>query len=294
MGNMNEVAPLSVTMTMTPEIAAQLQQENGALTVAEAYVIDSADIAQLANDELRSVKARIAKVKELKQGFVAPAKQIIANAEALFDPALEALGNAETLLKDRLLAWTRAESERVAEERRKTQEAERLARQRAEQEAAAARAKAEQVAAEERRKAEESERARKEAEAAGNAAEARRAAEAAAKAQERATAAIENGEAKAQSAVLTTAAAPAPTVSAPAKLAGFGTRENWIAELKENVTEQDALRLIVAEAATRPEMFGYLKLDISAINRSAKALKSNASIPGFVVKDEPIASSRKA
>ena len=168
--------PLNVSLVMTPAMFASLQREQGALDVALAYEIDSTDMAEMANIELVSVKGRIKTVKEWKSGFVEPAKRIIANAEGLFDPALESLSKAEGALKSGLMLWQEKETKRIEDARRAQEEIERKARQKAEQEAAAARAKAEQDAAEARRKAQEAEEARQKAEAEGNASAARAAA----------------------------------------------------------------------------------------------------------------------
>jgi hypothetical protein len=284
--------PLSVSLVMTPAMYSSLQREQGAVTIAEAYEIDSSEMAVEANTELQSVKSRIKQVKEWKAGFVEPAKQIIANAESLFDPALDSLTKAEHTLKSGLMNWQHKEAKRIEDARRAQEEIERRARQKAEQEAAAARAKAEQYAAEARRKAQEAEAARARAEAEGNAAAARAAAAAAAKQAEKAEAAIENGELKAQQAEMAAAAAvAAPAELAPAKLAGFSTRDNWVAELAAPA-EADAIKAIGAALATRPELIAMLKLDMTAANKLAKALKDQFNVPGLKSTNKPVAASR--
>lgn len=283
---------LTVRLVMTPDMASSLQQDTTALEVAQAYVIDSHEMAEAANEELKAVKARIKAVDEWKTKFVQPAKDIIASAEALFNPALASLGNAERHLKGAISNWM-AEQQRIADEARQKAEAEeRERRQKAEREAAAARARAEQEAAEARRKAAEAEAARRKAEAEGNAAAARRAAEAAAKAQADAAAAIETGEARANTAVLEAAAVTPAVVHAPQKLSGFSSRDNWVAV--GEVAEAEAIKLIAQALPERPELIAYLKLDMSAINKTAKAMKSHTNIPGFRAENKPIAASRAA
>lgn len=290
MGNMNE-AVLKVDLTMTPELAARLQRDAGALEVAKAYTIETADDATLVNGELKAVKERIAKLTELKAGFVAPAKQIIANAEALFDPAIQANKQAELHHKGLLMEWTAKENARIEEERRARAEAERKARQEAEAKAAAERARAEEQAREQRRIAEEAERKRLEAEAAGNAKAAAAAAAEAAKALEKASAVQENAEIKAAelTATATAAVAPAPDTK---KLVGFSMRDNWIAEIQEGKTEDDVIKAIAATLATRPDLLGLLSLNMPSANKLAKALKNNFNVPGMVAKNKPVAASR--
>jgi hypothetical protein len=116
---------LSVNLTMTPELASELSRETGALEVARAYVVDCSELAVAANNELKACKARTTRLKELKAGFVAPAKQIIANAEALFDPAIEANVAAEAYLKNQLTEFKALEDRRAEEARRARAEEER-------------------------------------------------------------------------------------------------------------------------------------------------------------------------
>lgn len=286
-------APMNVSLVMTPAMYSNLQREQGALSVAEAYEIDSPDMAVAANSELTSVKARLKQVTIWRDGFVDPAKQIIENAKSLFNPALDALKLAEGTLKARLMAWQDKETKRIDDARRAQEEIERKARQKAEQEAAAARAKAEQEAADARRKAQEAEQARVKAEAEGNAAAAKAAAAEAAKQSEKALAAVENGEAKAQATEMAAAAAvTVPVEIAPAKLDGFSTRENWIAELQFRDDESATVALIAAILPQRPDLISLLKLDMTAANKLAKAQKKHFNVPGLNAINKPVAASR--
>lgn len=297
---MNAPLPLSVTLTMPPETYAELQQDEAAVEVARAYVIDSEDMAALANTELKGVIARKKRLKELKDGFVAPAKQILENASNLFNPALEALTQAEGVLKAALTTWT-TEQQRIADERRRQQEKEeRERRQKAEQEAAAARAKAQAEAEAAAQRAREAAAAAEAARESGNAKEAAKQAGLAAKATELAHAAIENGNAKAADALIAAeAAAPAP-VEAPAKIAGFSTRKNFKAELAPGETAETALDKIICAIAGVDELRGRLDLrallevDTSAADRLAKAQQTMFNVPGLVAVNRPVASSRAA
>ncbi|HXC40158.1 MAG TPA: hypothetical protein VN667_14565 [Burkholderiales bacterium] len=301
-------APMTVSLAITPDMLNLLRSEEGALSVAQGYEIDCAEMAQQANLELRRVKAAIPEIKRLRDGFLAPAKTIIANAEALFNPALKALEQSEAVLKGRLLAFQQAEQRRADEERRAAEAAARRARQEAEAKAAAERARAEALAAEERRKAAEAEERRKAAEAeaeraradgdAKAAAEAaRRAASAAAavaKAEERATNVVSNAEATATELALTAAATNIAPVAAPTAISGFSQRKNWIAELSDSIGTENAAKLEIVKsiAAGRTELLALLSLDWSAAKKMAKALESNFNVPGLVARNAPIAHSR--
>lgn len=286
---------LSVNLAMDAATHAALQQDTGALESAKAYVIDSQEMAELANEDLKAIKARIAVVKQWKAKFVEPAKQIIANAEALFDPALNTLQLAENHHKISLGAWQQ-EQQRIADERRRQQQKEELERrQKAEREAAAARAKAEEEAREQKRIAEEAERKRLAAIEEGNAKEAARQAAAAAKATEASAAAIETGAAKANELVMSAAAQSAPIDDAP-KLKGFTTRDHWKAELEPNVSAEECLERIVAAIVTdgRRDLLALLEIDMAAADKLAKAQKKLMSVPGMVAVNRPVASSRAA
>ena len=137
---------LHVDLVMQPEDYASLSREASAIEVAQAFVIDCQDMAESAGHELRAIKARLVKVKEMKTSFVKPAKEIIGNAEALFDPAIKALEESERIIKARLIEWTTEQERIAAEARRKAEEEQRKARQEAERIAAAERAKAEELA----------------------------------------------------------------------------------------------------------------------------------------------------
>jgi membrane protein involved in colicin uptake len=287
------VKDLSVSLTLTPELVGNLSREAGALEIAQAYVIDSPEMAAEANKELQDVKRRLKAVDEWRERFLAPVRQLTATANEFFNPARKALQEAEMHLKGALIDWTSKEEERVAAERRKAEEIARRLRAEAEARAAAERARAEQEAAEKRRQAAEAEERRRKAEAEGNAKAAATAAAESARREEEARAKIEAGEARAQQAQMAAAAAPVAEVAAPAKLAGFTPRDNWVAEF--TTTEDEAKALIVnAIAVGRADLLGLLIVDAKAAGRLAKALKKNFNVPGMLAVNKPVASSRAA
>ena len=284
---------LSVVLTMDEATRDMLRTADGALVVAQEYVIDCPEMAQAASNERTDLAIRIDAIKMRRKKFIEPAQQIIANAEELFNPAITALTEARDMLGTGLLEWDRKEKVRIAKEKEERDAAERKARQDAEAEAAAARARAKEKADEENRKAREAEEARQKALREGNARAAAAAAAAAATAIERANAAIEEGEAKATQAQVAVVAAAAP-VAAPVKIVGTSVRENWVPVLKQGVTEEAAFEQIIQAAATDQQLCGLLKLDQPALNKLAKALKGAMRVPGYTAKDvSTLAGSRK-
>lgn len=292
MGNEADL-PLSVTLQMTDDTRVQLRHGEGAIAIAEAYEIDSPELAIAANNELKALKVRRERIEELRKSFIAPAQQIIDNANMLFNPAREALAKAESLLKQRLLDYQTEERRKADELRREAETQERRLRQEADARAAAARAKAEQEAAEARRLAAAAEEQRKRLEAEGKARQAATAAADAARLREQAEAAIENGEAKAQAAQLAAAAIPAPVMAAPTKLEGFSTRENWICEFEQGLDELAVKQKIAAALPQRPDLIALFKLDMSAAGKMAKALKKAFGVPGLTARNDPVAASRR-
>lgn len=291
---------MSVSLVMTPELSGELQRDAGALEVAQAYLVDSPELAFAANVELKNVKARIARVEEVKAGFVAPAKQIIANAEAFFDPALEALAQAETFLKGQLTHFAGEQQRQIEDAKKKRDEEARVARQKAEQDAAAARAKAEADAREQDRQARVAEEARAKAEAEGRAKDAAKLAAESAKREEEARQTRENGERKAAALELAGAAAATSTVVPEAtKLDGFSTRENWKCEFADGFDADKARAWIVAAVAgvtcsefKRADLLPLLAFDSKASDKLAKALKKSMNVPGLVAVNRPVAASR--
>ena len=284
---------LSVVLVMDDSVRAQLNQGEKAMSLAQAYVIDCQEVAQLASNERTELAKRIDAIKAAQKKYIEPAQQIIENAKEMFNPAIAALTEARDFLGNSLLAWDQQEKARIARENAEREAVKRKARQEAEAKAAAERARAEEKAREERRKASEAEEARRKALAEGNARAAAAAAAEAAKANERAEAAIEDGNAKAMQAQVAVTAMAAPAVE-QAKVAGSSVRDNWVAKLNQGLTEDDAKALIIKESVTNPQMLGLLKLDTAAINKLAKALKAAMSVPGYTAKNEPLmAGSRK-
>lgn len=280
-----------VVVTATQEIREAVKV-TGALAVAEAYEIDCAEVAQSLADERKGWATRIDRLKLLRTAMIEPVKTALEkmkkNAEAWFDPAIQDFEAARDLAGRKMLDWDRAEQARIDAANAAREAENRRLRQEAEAKAAAERARGEEAAREARRKAQEAEDALRKAQAEGNAKAAAAAAAARAKAQEAEHAATENAEAKAQEFQLTAAAqASAAPVVESTKITGQAVKMNWVAELKEGLTEDTAKAMIVAEAGARPELLALLKLDVPAINKLAKALKQAMRVPGYVAANKP-------
>lgn len=286
--------PLSVTLHMDESMRSALARDERALEAAQAYVIDCPEMATEANNELKAIKQRKARVEELRDGFVQPAKQILANARALFDPALRALERAEKHIKDDLIVWTQDQRKIEAEEQRKRDEARRIEEARIAAANAEAIAKAEQIAEGKRLEAEAAEARQRAALEANDIKAAAKAAGEAARLAEQATSITESAVARAQAAA--TMAHAAVPVAAPAmKIEGLTVRDNYVAELALNTTDAQAIEKIAAQiAGGRRDLVSLLKLDLGAASRLAKVQKELFAVPGLVAVNRPVAASRRA
>lgn len=286
---------------------ARLRESDGLVAVAQACVVDCHDMALVAKQNLDSVIAFKKDLEARRKKFVEPAMTIIENAKAEYNPSIKAAEEAEQIYRIRLSAYQLAEQKRIEDARRKQQEEERRRREAAEREAAAARARAEEQAREARRKAEEAAERERKAVAEGNTRAAAAAAAERAKREEEERQRREQAEREEQRRQFQAAAtATVAEVPAPVKIAGLGSRENWVAELSAN-DERSALLLIceaicgIAVADDRPVLTGNKRRDLlslitfneSAANKLAKALKENFNVPGYRAADRPITTNRK-
>lgn len=283
---------LSVTLLASDEVVKTFSDAGSAVAIAESYTVDSHDMAVHVNNELKETKARLKRAEEIREEWLKPLRELVDVTNRHTQPTIVSLKAAEQVYKNKLAVWTRQEQDRVAVEQRAAEEAQTKARQKAAQEAAAAQAIADEKAREQQRIADEAEANRKKALAAGDAKGAAAAAATAAKATEKAASLVANGQNKATETVLAAETAVAPAVRQVAAVAGFGTRKNWKARLKPRTTEVDALDAIIAEVGKRPELRAYLLIDMSSINKTAKAQEGLFNIPGFEAFNEPIAASR--
>ena len=277
-----------------PEVRTAIARVPAA-PLALACVVDSPDMAELANEELMSCKAAAKQLDAMRLELVRPLNAAVATVNGWFRAPLQDLAAAENTYKASLLAFN-AEQKRLADEAaRREAELARKARADAEAKAAADRARAEQEAAEIRRQAAEAEEARRKAEAEGNAAAAAAAAARAAKLDAKADEKVNAADARAvEGALAVEAALPAVRALAP-KLAGLSTRDNWVAELAEGFDERRALLAVVqAIAGGRTDLLGLLALDMSGATALAKAQKALMQGPGLVAVNRPIVASRAA
>lgn len=323
MGAPEDPGAMQVTLNMDEGLRSQLRRTEGIVAIAESYDVDSPEMAEAANKELRGFIDREKAIEQCRDGFVEPAQKILANAKALFNPALMALSQGQRILKDKLAGWTIKEQERVARERREREEVERRARAEAEAKAAIARAQQEErerearqraaaAEAERVKQAAEAERLRKEgdAKAAADAeTKARAAAAERAKQEERERQAREEGARKEADALLAASAAsntlPIQEAAGPS---GFGLRDNWGAEDEPGRSEEELTLLLVMAAAgvgfdeqdkrvliaPRGDLLALLKRDKSAAGKLAKALKRNFNVPGMRAVNKPVSVSRAA
>lgn len=254
-------APVTTQVSIIePQQSAMLTPAERALAQAEALVIDSPEMNDIAGFELKAIKNRYNALEAQRKALVKPLDEHRARLMDLFRKPLSLLEQAEAAIKRSMLVY----SNKVDEERRREEArlAEQARREQAEKEAQAkaAQAKADAEAAELRRKAEE-------AAAAGRAGEA-------AKLTAKAEAKVEAGETKAEE--LRQAAANMPTavvLPPPPKVAGVHTTVTYDAEC-DNLLE--LARFVVAN----PIFLNCIQVNQPALRQQAKSMKEAFAIGG--------------
>lgn len=287
---------VSSVVTVSDNIQSTLARHRGALEYAqEAYpVLETVEVANECSVYLKNLKRAEDEVSAAKAELLDPIKAWI---EKWISPTHRSIKAAIEHCDQKLLAWTKAEQERVARERREAEEADRKARAEAQARAAAEEARARQAAEQKRREEEEAERQRKAAEETGNKREAEKQAALVARLREEADAREESGRQEAER-IRQEAAARAPTeVQEAPKVSGFSTRKNWKARLKARTEDEAVLGIamdifgiyvkedgsweLLPPRVRRPELVAMLKLDMVSANKAAKALEANFNIPGL-------------
>ncbi len=264
----------------TSAMALALQSE-AALSSAKDLVIDSADMYQIAAEELREIKAMQKRVEEKRTAITVPLNAALKAVNDLFRAPAAFLVQAEAAVKKPMVEWTNEQERLAAVARREAEEQARKERERL----AAIQREAEEA---QRRAAEASRKAHEEAQrlaAAGDAA-------AAVAAQQEAQAQAEVAEAAqsdAQDAAFTAEIVTfAPTVAAAAKVSGISGRITYSAHV------DDLLALIKAVAAgTAP--IQAICADEKFIGAQARAFKRAGDLyPGVSIRAERIISARSA
>jgi hypothetical protein len=99
------VNPIPETITVGAPNIALIGQSSKQLTLAKAYVIDSAEIAEMAASDLQGVKALLKNVDEERRKITDPLNEAVKAVNNLFRPATQYLEEAERILKGGILGW---------------------------------------------------------------------------------------------------------------------------------------------------------------------------------------------
>ena len=225
------------------------------LATAVAYHIDSPELAELAAEDLRSIKTLQKEVEAQRTSITGPLNEAVKAVNTLFKSPKEYLDQAEVTLKRALLAWT-DEQERLA---------------------AIARAKAEAEA--------EAERARLAAEAE----EKMQIAQTLADSEVSSAEDVEQAQAEAMAAIVASNVVTfTPAHESPTKMAGISGRVTYSA------TVTDLMELVKAVAAGQAPIES-IQADTKFLNAQARAFKkSGALYPGVVSNAERGLSARTA
>src|SRR5215510_16365692 len=86
--------------------------------IAKGYIVDNAEMAKAAGEDLLSIKAKIREVDDLRKELKQPSLDESRAIDDHFRAPLNFLSNAETTLKAAILKFQQAERKRIEEERR--------------------------------------------------------------------------------------------------------------------------------------------------------------------------------
>ncbi|HEU0283498.1 MAG TPA: hypothetical protein VFQ99_06905 [Gallionella sp.] len=298
-----------------PDSGALTKTAERFLMSAQSIVIDGPEMYGTAAGELQAIKGKAKALETQRVSLVAPLNEVVKRINDMFRAPLDFLGRAESTIKNAMICYD-TEQERIAAEARRKAGAEAAAeRARIAREAAAVEAKAR--AEEDRLRAEAQAAERKAAEARAEEARIRREAEEAAAAGDKARAAELEAQAKAESkaaqaadveaarsaanadskaeaaqvkaddlAIQSAAVQVAPvTAIEAARPSGIVSKGKWKAQVIDKAK-------LVAYIAENPQYLELLKVDESAINKLAGALKATMALPGVRAYEERQIASR--
>jgi hypothetical protein len=309
---------LSLPRVITINLPAREQIEGRAtdmLESAQAIVIDSASMHEIAADELRTIKGELTRLEEIRKTHVGPLNDEVKYINDHFRAPRTMLEAGETAIKGKMIAYQgEQEKLRLAEQRRLEELARleriRIAAENAEKERAAfreAEKKLEEQAqalAEEKAARAQAAKRQKEIEAAikaGNEDKAKEAARLHAQAEANRIAQREAADqaGREATAMLTAAAEQvsaneaaqmvmtAPVVLQAVKVAGIATKGTFKGECVD-------LLALIRFIAVNPQYVHLVKANETAINQTAKAQREATKIDGIRVWEEKTIAARRA
>lgn len=105
------------------------------ISIADDYVIDSADMYELAGAELVDFKRVYNELEARRVSITGPLNEALKNANALFRPVMDRVESASKLIASRMRAWSDAEKARIAAENAAREKLAREERERLERQA---------------------------------------------------------------------------------------------------------------------------------------------------------------
>lgn len=232
---------MASTFDLRPAQAAAEQAQH----LADAYLIDSPEVADAAGKDLQKLSAEYKRVEDMRFSITRPLDEAKKQAIAAFKPYLDKIKEADTSIRGELNRWM------LEEKRRQREEEERAAKMEAER----------QAKLEEERRAAEA--AFDEATASGSMEEA-----------EAALAKVDALHEEEEMAMIS----PAQDVVAAQKIGGISQRSTY------KVKSID-LHALVKAAADNPDLLVYLKTNDVQINKEVRAMRERFKVPGIATEE---------
>ena len=255
----------SVSALSLPDSAALSTRATRALTFIESFEIASTEDYALAADELHSIKAKSRSLEDQRTNITGPINAALKAVNALFRGPADTLACAESMLKSKMLVWDQEQRRIAAEAQRVLDEAVAAERRRLEAEAQVLRLQVESAAA-----------AATQAQASGDTAAA-----------EQLHAEVQRKAAEAQAVSLSAAVITAPSVAAPAKVAGISSRQKLDFEVVD-------LHALVCHIAQHPDLVALLMVDSVKLRAYVRGLGAACALPGVKVSESSVLSARAA
>jgi hypothetical protein len=232
---------MSTAQATIKEISELAEQERksaySSLEVAKTYVITSPEMAEMAAEDLKAIAVKKKQIDELRKSKTRPLDELKKQFMDAFSPALKLLDDADNVLRNAVITFRAEENRKLEAERKKQQEALRIAQ-------------------------EESHR---------KALEAQQEAEKAAIAGDETTAIALRQQAETQAAIAEAVAFAPPVVVEQTKLSGIGSTKVWKAEVidlmalvKAVAAGQASIELIQANTSEINKRAKALKQNFSA------------------------------
>lgn len=128
------MAEITIPTVENPMVVQARQEVSQATNLVDDLTVDNQEDYDFAAGQLRKIKALSTSVEDQRKTISQPLRAAVEAVNAMFRPFTEQLTEAERIVKNKMLAWRRAEDAKREAQLRAQAEEQRLAREQAEKE----------------------------------------------------------------------------------------------------------------------------------------------------------------